>query len=615
MRRQLNVLFVTAALLLILSLVARAQSWSGIIDPSRAVDWSQAGVPGGIPNRTIICSTLNPGATAAQINSAIASCAAGQVVFLNAGTYKLTAGITFAGKSNVTLRGAGPDQTFLVLGSGATASCMFDGAGICAAGNSGVWGGNPGTVHNWKAGYSQGTTQITLDSVAGVSVGDLIVLDQLDDSSDTGNIFICGTTACSNEGTNPGRGGNRNQQQFVRVTAITGTTVTITPGIYMPNWRSGQAPQEWDLGNIGNGVITGVGIENLSIDTTNDGSASETNVEFSGAYGCWIDNIRSLNSNRNQVWNIQSAHIQIQNNYFYGTKNAASESYGVELYTGSDHLILNNIFQKVTAPLMNGDNVGSVWAYNFSIDDYYHQTDYMMPSAWTHDAGDEMILFEGNIGAGLALDDIHGSGAMITAFRNYYTGRENSSQLNQTQAFINSANTRYTNAIGNVLGTPGYHNVYQQTSGSSANQYAIYILGCCEAEGKSGDDSRVQTTMMRWGNYDVVNNAVRWVASEVPSNLSQYANAFPSSHSLPQSFYFSSQPSWWSTMPWPAIGPDVTGGTGPGGYAYMNPAENCYASVMGGPADGSGNALTFNAGGCYGGNGVNPPQNLKSKVH
>src|SRR5881296_2837775 len=92
--------------------VAAVEPWSGILDPSRAVDWSQAGIPGGIPNRTTICASLDPGATYTQINTAIAACTNG-VVYLNAGTYSLSGGITFEGTSNVTLRGAGPDQTIL----------------------------------------------------------------------------------------------------------------------------------------------------------------------------------------------------------------------------------------------------------------------------------------------------------------------------------------------------------------------------------------------------------------------------------------------------------------------------------------------------------------------
>src|SRR2546423_1913309 len=104
---------VTLLIALTSTRTAFAQS---VIDPSRKIDWSQAGVAGGIPNRTTICGTaLNPGATAAQINSAIAACPSGQVVFLNAGTYNLSSGIIFNNKSNVTLRGAGADKTFLIF--------------------------------------------------------------------------------------------------------------------------------------------------------------------------------------------------------------------------------------------------------------------------------------------------------------------------------------------------------------------------------------------------------------------------------------------------------------------------------------------------------------------
>ena len=67
------------------SLRLRLPRSGGIIDPLRATDWSHPGVAGGIVNRTTICQTLNPGATAANINSAIAACNNG-VVFLSAGT-------------------------------------------------------------------------------------------------------------------------------------------------------------------------------------------------------------------------------------------------------------------------------------------------------------------------------------------------------------------------------------------------------------------------------------------------------------------------------------------------------------------------------------------------
>src|SRR6266568_6111029 len=124
-----RVLFLFSLILLCLSTPAHAQLWSGILDPSRAVDWSQAGIPGGIPNRTTICATLNPGASAAQINSAIAACPAGQVVFLNAGTYNLSTGVVFNNKNNVTLRGAGPNATFLIFTAGN--NCGGLGGNLC----------------------------------------------------------------------------------------------------------------------------------------------------------------------------------------------------------------------------------------------------------------------------------------------------------------------------------------------------------------------------------------------------------------------------------------------------------------------------------------------------
>src|SRR5919109_2896016 len=126
------------------------------IDSARRIDWSNVGIPSGIPNRTTVCATLNPGVTAAQINSAIAACDDG-VVQLNAGTYSLATGIDFAGNSNVTLRGAGPDKTLLVFRG--SVSCWGQAASICVRNASGVWtGGVPSAnIANWTAGYAKGT--------------------------------------------------------------------------------------------------------------------------------------------------------------------------------------------------------------------------------------------------------------------------------------------------------------------------------------------------------------------------------------------------------------------------------------------------------------------------
>src|SRR5690242_11823690 len=210
----------------------RAQSASGIIAPNRMVDWSNAGVQGGIQNRTTVCATLSPGASASEINSAIASCPSGQVVYLNAGTYNLSSGITFGKTDNVTLRGAGANQTFLVFSAGS--SCNGPVSDVCFAGSSN-WSGGPNNTASWTGGYSTGTTTITLGSTSNLAVGNLLILDQMDDASDTGQVFVCGTQGvCSLEGPAGSTRSGRSQTQIVQVSAISGNNVTITPGLYMP---------------------------------------------------------------------------------------------------------------------------------------------------------------------------------------------------------------------------------------------------------------------------------------------------------------------------------------------------------------------------------------------
>jgi hypothetical protein len=120
---------------------------------------------------------------------------------------------------------------------------------------------------------------------------------------------------------------------------------------------------------------------------------------------------------------------------------------------------------------------------------------------------------------------------------------------------------------------------------------------------------------MRWGNYDIVNGASRFVNSEVPSGITNFANPVPLDQTLPASFYLNAKPYWWpAAKPWPAIGPDVISGNIPnvGGHAYTIPAQDCYTTQMNGPADGSGVVLSFNASLCYpSGVGPSAPTNLR----
>ncbi len=580
-----------SSILLCFSGFAYAQQWAGVLDPSRAIDWSNAGVSTGIPARTTNCATLNPGATAAQINSAISSCASGQTVFLNAGTYNLSSGISFIGKNNVTLRGAGADQTKLVFSG--NVNCRGFGSSICLASSNNPGMPSPNNSANWTAGYTKGTTTLTFSSTSGMAVGNVLILDQADDGSDTGGIYVCASSACAGEGGNSyGRKG-RAQQQLVKITAISGNNVTITPGLYMPNWSSSKSPgATWATGGM-----SGNGVENLSIDSNNSGGMAAIVLLY--VSDCWVKGVKSTNANRSHVWLYQTVHSTVRDSYFYGTQNSASQSYGVEAFSASDNLVENNIFQHVTGPItVNGADTGSVWAYNYAIDDNYSvSANWMIPSIIAHESGIAMDLFEGNDGLGFEGDDIHGTHHFLTAYRNYLYGDtyNNPAKTSNTSVVHLWAFNRYFNIVGNVLGRTGYYNNYEQNLGGGST--TIFSLG--EGGGSPNnppDDPLVLTTLFRWGNYDTVNGATRFVTSEVPSSLGQFRTLVPSTQSLPPSFYLDTKPGWWgNNAPWPGIGPDVTGGTGPGGHAYNIPAKACYNSTSK-----SSNILNFNAANCYG---------------
>jgi hypothetical protein len=598
-----------ALLALLIPIATHAQPWSGILNPTRAINWSGAGVVGGIPNRTTICSTLNPGVTGAQIAAAIAACPTGQVVFLNAGTYNLSDGIDIH-KSNVTLRGAGANQTYLVF-TGSGASCFGLGTSICIRNSSTYLEPTaPQNSANWIAGYGQGATVITLSNTASLTVGSLLILNQLNDSQNTGNVFICSATpACSYGG--PGGGGlpgSREQLELVTVTAINGNQVTISPGLSMPNWRSGQSPQAWWVGGT---PTTGVGIENLEINLA--GATGSSGIMMMYVTNSWIRGVKSSTAPRNHVWIWEGSNITVRDSYFYQNQNHASTSYGIEIMTASHNLVENNILYMITAPLMtSGAATGTVYSYNYSSNDTYTvSAPWMQPSSYFHATGGGYILHEGNEGAGLISDNVHGPSVFVTAFRNQWDGWE-SGKTAQTVPVNIYALSRYFNIVGNVLGHSGYHNNYISSPASESNCYtSIYAIGyggnCADGGGSNpANDMLTLTSLLRWGNYDVVKAAPQFVSSEIPSGINPYGNALPASQTLPASFYLSSIPSWWGSMPWPAVGPDVTGGdiSGLGGYAWRIPAHVCYDASA---KDANGDITSYNADTCY----LTAPQNLR----
>jgi hypothetical protein len=683
MRRKSSLLFLSISILLCLTAPSFAQMWAGILSPSRAVDWSAThpgvtgGAIGGLPDTnwtnctTSACNTLFGGSvTQATVQNALASCSGNQVVRIPAGSFSLVGWKNTT--SNCVLRGAGADQTIITLTNAVSCPSGITGwVGVCNGSRSQNWkGGNANGPVNVSGSFAKGQTTLTFASVPNLRVGGIVILDQLDDTTDfggalisqstntitagsptcasTGNAAPCGTKGpVSLEGNNGGAQRNgRELSQIVTVTGCGGVTsqgslcsgsnvsVTFTPGLAMANWNNNNSPQAWWANSAD--LLTNGGIEDMSIDVS--GAGAVPGIAISNASNFWVRGVRTINSNRSHVQLDYATHVTVRDSYFFLTQNSMSQSYGVECDDASDVLVENNILQAIVSPMMiNGACTGAVYAYNFQINNYYSASSgYNIPGTDLHTAGIDNMLFEGNYGNVFTGDVFHGSQNFVTLFRNRFTGPQPKCWIsgspysnanfgacnNSLNVIQNLSYSRLHNYIGNVLGTTGTNTNYQ----SGADNTLIWDIGHGNTEGSVTvpDDPNVLSSMMRWGNCDSATGfgSCRFNASEVPSGLTgsqaPYVNPVPATNTLPPSFYYTSTPFWWPTgKAWPPIGPDVSGGNlaGVGGRGNTIPAQDCFLSVMGGPSDGTGPVLSFNADSCYGA-GVEPapPTGLAATV-
>jgi hypothetical protein len=440
----------------------------------------------------------------------------------------------------------------------------------------------------------------------------VLVLDQVDDSADNGGIVQSDQAWAGGGGSVGGRTG-RSQSQLVRVTAINGNVVTITPGLHMPNWRASQTPQAWWWGSFSE-TASMVGIEALTVEAA-DG-VGQANVTFNNAYNVWVKNVRSINGLRAHWQCFQCAHMEVRDTYAYDTQLEATTSYGLDMLVTSDVLFINNICHKIVACIM-GTSTGSVFAFNYSVDTFFSNNWYSH-AMYTHDSGSGMVLVEGNQTGGIIMDDAHGNSPLYTFFRNHFRGQDEASTArsgNEIPVKIQVFG-RAVNWIGNVLGRSGFHTQYEYSNGPQGNlndsMHSIYWLGF-PGNATTSYDMTVVKSLFRWGNFDTVTGTNRFLAAEVPTTGITFVNGnpVPSSQTLPASFFLSAKPSWWSTPwgnpAWPPIGPEVRGGNHPdpnlGGRAWQIPARLCYYNAPIDPnyPDGADRGvLLFDANNCYG---------------
>jgi len=500
--------------------------WLLVDNASRLIDWTYCGIPGGIPTRTTIYTTLSAGATASQINTAIANCPNGQVVYLNAGTYSVSGTITFGSKNGVTLRGAGAGIT--IINSSVAGEIL----------NTDAIGFSDGSAIS--SGYGKGSTSMVVASSSGFAIGSMMLVTQNDD------ITLVMATG----------GPAQNYQTTHRVTGIAGNTISFTPPLPygLTAGLSPIAKYAWTPG------ASLCGVESLSLRSTN-ASGADTIVGYWSADRCWLKDVELYNSSNIFIfvyWGLQCEFRRLYNHYTHDFPSNG-EGYGAYLYSASTYnLIEDSVFTQHFMGVMENGSSANAILYNYFWNMGAFDLGWILPGVNTsHGAHPMMSLVEGNMMPQLQADGYHGSSSHISIFRNQIHGLDPTKTDNRKMLDLCRANY-YFNIVGNILGAASWNPVAYEQVGSQEG--VIYRLGYPNMGnddyvaavpwpslyGLTYPDAKVKSTLLRHGNYDYFNDATVW-------------DSGITSHSIPASLFYSAKPSYFGTHQWPPIGPDVTG--------------------------------------------------------
>ena len=609
---------VLTMMLFAFSFYGQAQQWSPILSSSQAINWSNTGV-GGIPARTTNCASLTSSATVTQINSALASCTSSETVYLAAGTYSITGTINIP--SNVTLRGAGANLTIL----NATGT---NGGNVINLGTGSV-AYNPASI---TSGATAGSTSIVVSNASGISAGNYLAIAETNNSSfvsSSGSEGSC--TWCDGSWTSTG---SLARGQIVAVTGVSGTTITISPALYSAYTQTPVAvPFSMSASYAG--------VENLQVYANNTGY--NASFGLSACAYCWVKGVETNYTDGDPVEVYWGYRDEIRDSYFSNaylhTPGSHDSDIQIALKTSAT-LVENNIVERAhQSVILEWGAAGNVVSYNYTMGEFDSgATNVVIGGIDFHGAHPQFNLLEGNVLTSIYADSVWGTSSHTTAYRNWVIGTNKiclpasgrgavtcsgasghqgfQAARAMQMSYLSTKNSFVANVVGSaqMQSMIGYSSPLAQTASAeypAVRNYDAVAYGWTFGYGEAGDDgtggtsggcsggtapcdkSTTSATDFFHGNYNNISSATTWATGV--------------SQTLPASFYLSSKPSWWGSMAYPATGPDVTGGTGPAGHSYGNPAQTCYFKVMGGSDGGAGGPLTFNANTCYGSTSTTTP--------
>lgn len=561
------------------------------------------------------------GVTACQsaIQAALDAAGANDVIYLPAGTYKLTSYIYIeAADSNKTFRGDG-DAT-VIYGSTANSLFSFAGGGYASREEA-------QTITGTK---TKGATALAITDASIYPVGTLCTV--LVENEEDGTRILAGAPPTwSNSGFRDIR------SVLSRVTASNTTTDVITVHPPLP-WDCTAYATRVEKGSLDVRIYR-MGFEDFKV-TYDAANHPPFAISMDHGVECWAYNITmpewKKSTSSGSVINMDYSHRCEVRRCDFRTlaPGTYSDDGAIQLLNSSCILIEDNIAVGWDSGLYNsGKTYNCLVAYNYF--------DCDIGAYPGHNGHNSMDLYEGNVMPSFQLDGYHGSGSHMSFYRNWLYNA--GPYLNRFMYYIAMAGNVY-GKDGVTTGSPSYGNPNIGNSGytGAANHFtgdphADWLIpgalttrtsdttGTITAVGGDFDasdggtgryitlfwsggaryqmpmDSRagqVLTVSAGFGDvlptagtaitkmfvfaqgYQELDNGVAYTASRTENYVSSAGGTgsleYATADTLPDSLAHSSKPAYFGVLAWPPVDPNSVGGLSvesiPAGYRFVNDA-------------------------------------------
>jgi hypothetical protein len=376
--------------------------------------------------------------------------ASGGVVFVPQGNYRLLSKWSI-GKSNVVVRGEGPDKTRLLCAHGDTCIEVI-------TYQRGVW-------QTLAGGYTKTSTNLLVADGTKFTVGKFAEVQQDNDPSLMYTQPEWNQTWASNA-----------VGQLFEVAGIAGNHVYLRTPLHY-DMRADLNPRIRPQG-----FVTRVGFEDFYIEKLQSG---QNTFLFRNSAYCWVRGVESYHTRGSHVGNDTTLGNEYRDSYFHHSFSygGGGSGYGVEFGLHcTDGLCENNVFDMLRhAMMVHVGSAGCVFGYNYSVNPVQGEGETNLNQGWVppdislHGHWAQMNLFEGNVVQEIAIADYWGPmGPGNTFLRNRVAG-----DAAHHEGILLRDHSHGQNLIGNV--TPWWYDDGTSTNtlrhGEDVNGTLVWSAG------------------------------------------------------------------------------------------------------------------------------------------